>query len=420
MRPGVALPAAALVAASSCVVIAALAGCGSSRSQSADAGPVSTGNGYEAFPPDFPSIVSSGGSVLTAPRIVTVTWDTDDAGATLQAFDEALGGSAYWKTVTSEYGVGAAHNVNVVEHTAPPATWDDTAIDAWVKSQAQSSSSGWPSPDGQTAYIVYLPASVQITSSGMPACGSYAGYHTDLQASPEIVYALVPEGCYAGSGYSLLDNATSSGAHELVECAVDPFTNQNPAYIGFDGDHLAWELWMQWQDEVADACEFTNYTYYKETGALPYEVARIWSNASAQAGRDPCVPRLSGAYFDVAPQGLEDLSVQAVGYDGVTVQPFSSKGWRIGVGQSRTVKVGFFSDAPKGTWAVQVTEGDCCSTPAGLLDIQPTTLNGKNGTVGEVTITVKKAPPQGTSIPIAFTSSDNMIEHVRPALVGVY
>jgi hypothetical protein len=397
----------------------ALAACGSSGGGDAGA-PLDPGDGYEAFPPDFPTIQSQGGPVLTKPRVVTVTWASDSQAPTLQAFDEAIGASSYWTSVTGEYGVGPIENVNVAVTTAPPAQWDDTQIDAWVKQQAQSGSSGWPAPDGETVYVVYLPASVQLTSMGQAACQAYSGYHTDLGTNPDIAYALVPEGCYQGTGYTLIDNATSSAAHEIVESAVDPFSNQSPAWIGFDQDHLAWELWMEWQDEVADACEFSNYAYFTETGNLPYLVARVWSNASAKAGHDPCVPLVSGAYFDVAPQGLEDVAVQAVGADGMTVQPFTSKGWRISPGSSRAVKVGFFSDAPKGAWSVTVAEGDCCTQPAGLLDISPKTLTGKNGDVGEVTITVKKAPATGTAIPLSFTSGDGTLQHVRPALVGAF
>jgi hypothetical protein len=394
--------------------------CGSSGGGPADGETLSPGDGYEAFPPDFPTIENQGGPVLGHPRLVTVTWASDPQAPTLEAFDQALGASSYWKTVMGEYAIGPIQNVAVTIAAAPPAQWADTDIDAWVKQQAQSSTSGWPAPDGETAYIVYLPATVQLTSMGQAACQAYAGYHTDLGTNPDIAYALVPEACYQGTGYSLVDNATSSAAHEIVESATDPFSNQSPAWLGFDKDHLAWELWTEWQDEIADACEFSNYTYFKEGSDLPYLVARIWSNASAQAGHDPCLPLVAGAYFDVAPQGLQDVGVQAVAADGMTVQGFTSKGWRISPGQSATVSVGFFSDAPRSAWSVAVAEGDCCTTPAGLLDISPTMLSGKNGDVGQVTITVKKAPAVGSAISLSFTSGDGMLQHVRPVLVGAY
>jgi hypothetical protein len=61
---------------------------------------------------------------------------------------------------------------------------------------------------------------------------------------------------YQAAGMSVVDDATASGAHEIVESATDPATNSNPAVVGFDPGHLAWELWTEWQDEIADACEF--------------------------------------------------------------------------------------------------------------------------------------------------------------------
>jgi hypothetical protein len=396
--------------------------CGAAATTSSDGGVGSSsgGDGYEAFPPDLPSIVDNGGPKLTSPKLVTVTWASDTSAAVMQDFDEKIGASAYWRETTSEYGIGPAHNQNVVLSSAPPATWEDAQIDTWVQTQAQSASSGWPAPDTQTVYVVYLPASVQLTSMGQNACLSYAGYHTDLGTNPDIAYALIPEGCYEGTGYSLVDNATSSAAHEIVESATDPFSNESPAIIGFDSDHLAWEVWTEWQDEVADACEYSNEAYYREGSDLPYLVQRIWSNKSAQEGHDPCGPKAVGPYFDVAPQGLGAVSVQAVGPDGMTVSPYTSKGWRIGVGQTAVVKVGFLSDAATGSWSVTVAEGDCCTKPSGLLSISPTTLTGKNGDSADVSITVSGAPATGTAISLSFLSSSGNVSHIRPALVAVY
>ena len=401
---------------------AALCGCGTGTAAAvgADAAVQSAGDGYEAFPPDFPSIVAGAGPRLTSPKLVTITWASDVAGATMQDFDERLGASAYWKATTSEYGIGEASSQSVVIQSAPPAAWDDTQVDKWVQAQAQSSSSGWPPPDGQTVYVVYLPASVELASMGQDACLSYAGYHTDLGTSPDIAYALIPEACYRGTPYSLIDNATSSAAHEIVEAVTDPFSNLSPAYLGFDPDHLAWELWTEWQDEVADACEFSSSAYYREGADLPYLVQRIWSNESAYAGHDPCVPRLAVPYFDVAPQALESLSIDALSADGKTVSPFTSKGFRIAPGQTATVKVGFFSDAPSGAWSVTLAEGDCCTKAAGLLTLSPTTLTGRNGDVGAVSVTVNKAPAVGNAIAMSLTSSNSSAAHVRPVLIGAY
>ncbi len=407
----------AFVVASVAAPATSVIGCGSSPSDP----PPSAGDGYEAVPPDFPAIVDNGGPKLTAPKLVTITWAGDPSAATLQDFDAKLGASAYWKATTAEYGIGPATSTNLVVASAPPSTWDDTEVDAWVKTQAQSRSSGWPPPDGQTLYVVYLPASVTLTSMGKDACRQYSGYHTDLHTDPDIAYALIPEGCYRGSGYSLLDNATSSAAHEIVEAAADPFTNASPGVIGFDRAHLAWEIWTQWQDEIADACEYGHDAYYREGADLPYLVARIWSNASAQAGHDPCGPRTPAPYFDVAPLGLADVAVLVVGPDGRSVAPFRGEAWHLAVGQSLAVKVAFFSDVPSDPWQVRITEGGCCGPPEGVLAIEPSTLSGKNGDVAVVTLTAKGAPAprSGNAVPLTFSSASTSAVHVRPALVVI-
>ena len=385
-------------------------GCGSKSAGPSDA-PDAAG---------LPQVVDQGGPKLNVPRIVTVTWADDDAGAVMRDFDHKIGASKYWKETTAEYGIGPAVSDDVILQTAPPAAWDDTQIDPWVQTNATSSSSGWPQPDGETMYVVYLPASVKLTTMGQDACQAYGGYHTDLGGNPDVSYALIPESCWVGTGFSLIDNATSSAAHEIVEAATDPFPNESPAMLGYDGNHVAWELWTQWQDELADACEFRSDTYYREGADLPYMVARIWSNAAAAAEMDPCAPVIGLPYFDVEPQGLQDLSVQAVGSDGKTVAGFSPKGWHISPGQTQTVSVVLEGVSPTTTWGVVATEGDCCTNPAGLLTITPSQFTGHSGDVMQVSITVHAAPKIGTAIMMTFASQDNGTTHLRPAVIGAY
>jgi hypothetical protein len=56
----------------------------------------------------------------------------------------------------------------------------------------------------------------------------------------------------------------------------------------------------------------------------------------------------------------------------------------------------------------------------GLLAFSPATITGKSGDVVELSITVKKAPPTGNAIPMAFYSTIGTVTHVRPVMVGVY
>jgi hypothetical protein len=430
----------------------AVAGCGSSSgnpadAESQDAGGSSSGSdsgsssgataGYPAFTPEMPVLQNANGATLTAPRIVTVTWPSDTNQASLQDFDDRIGASAYWKTALTEYGIGPASSGpsnHVVVQTPPPATWAASDIDAWAQQQAGSpSTSGWPAPDAQTVYMVFVPSTINVTdvdpstNKTVDACILEEGYHTTLTAGTNpsgVAYALALEHCPIEYGTDVLGDATETAAHELAEAATDPFADAlgNPSgWIGFDADHLAWELWNQWQDEVADACQYFDEAYYKEGADLPYMVQRLWSNASAKAGHDPCVPAPAGPYSNVTPLGLDSLSVTAVDAAG-TASKFSTKGWHIAPGQTAKVQVGFYSDGPTSAWSVQAVEGDCCTQGwTRALTVSPSTFTGQNGDTVELTITADNAPAQGTAALLTFWSdAGNKQNHYMPVVVGVY
>jgi hypothetical protein len=373
----------------------------------------------------MPQIVDHKGSRLNAAKIVTVTFAGDPNTATIQALDDAIGASKYWATTTSEYGIGPASSSaadHVVVQTAPPSPWADTDIDNWVAMQAGSpSTSHWPAPDAQTVYALFVPASVQVTSSGQDACQSYDGYHTQIQAGtdPNVAYALILEKCVV-PGTSMIDNVTETAAHELVESATDPEVDSAPGLTGFDPDHLAWELWNQWSDEVADACQNDDDANYREGADLPYAVQRTWSNASAKIGHDPCVPLPSGPFFDVTPLGYDDVTVSAPDFMG-TLQTFKTKAWHVPPGTTRTVQVGLYSDAPTGDWTITAVEGDGFTAPAqSVLALSLSKSTGNNGDTVDLTVRVKSAPPSGTAVLATIISARGNLHRYMPVLVGAY
>jgi len=384
---------------------------------------------YPAFPPAVGQIVNNKGGVLAKPKIVTVTWAGDENAAALQTFDDTLVASSYWATTTSEYGVGPATSGaanHVVVPTPPTSPWDVADIDTWIQQTATSAPAGWPANDSETLYVLFIPTTVQVTDSGQNACDFYGGYHTqtyDNNGLNPVIYALIPEGCYSLSGMPLMQTATESASHELVEGVTDP-----SGYAGWDAfppNNLAWSLWNDDQTEVADACESYTDGYYLGTGDLPYWLSRTWSNASAKAGHDPCVPAPSGPYNNVTPLGLETMNVNALIYnpDGSTsVGPFTTKGWRIAPGATATVQVGFYSDAPMDAWTVNALEGDCCTYPwTEVLTVKPASFSGKNGDTVSLSITVKNAPAQGTAALLTFNSAKGRdTTHLMPVVIGTY
>ena len=388
-------------------------------------------NGIAFAPPAMGEVADNGGATLAMPEIVTVRWASDAHGATWEDFDDRIGPSAYWKKAVSEYGVGpgvGGATRHVVVQTAAPATWVDTDYETWLVQQlSDPQTSGWPAPTAQSVYVVYLPAGTTMTSQGQDACQSFLGAHeeTTTNAGLNVPTAIVLTGC---SG-TTIDDVTATAAHELAEAATDPLPDVKPAYIGYDAEHLAWELFQQvgdapGSDELGDDCEIYPYAYYREGADLPYVVQRIWSNASAKAGHDPCVPVPSAAYFNTTPLDLEDVSVTAPDYTGA-LQSTKTKGWHVAPGQTRTVKVGFYSDAPAPAWTLAAVEGSgvpMASSPTSVLDLKLATTRGANGDTADLTITVKQAPPgaNGTAVLMTLVSGSGNGAHYMPVVVGAY
>jgi hypothetical protein len=382
--------------------------CGSSSPD-----PIADGGTYPAFAPDLPRIVDQGGGILGTPRIVTVTWDADPNASTFETFGDEIGASNFWKATTSEYGVGpatsgAANHVRIA--TAPQATMTDTALDSFIASHAGN---GWPAPDAETVYVVYLPPSLELTSSGTDACAGEDGYHdeTFTATNDPIVYAVIDERCASLQSADVLAFATETASHELVEAVTDPFTQSTYAWTGFDPDHYAWEVWTQKQDEVADACEYADDAYYLEQAPFAFSLQRAWSNASAAAGHDPCVPAPSTPNFDAV--ALEQQPIMLT----VSTKPIATRGYGVLAGQTATVKIGLYSDAPTAPWSVSVVEGDAFTTPsAPHLDITQSAASGNNGDTIDVTITTKTTKASGVLVTIV--STQNGVSHYAPFLVA--
>ena len=223
---------------------------------------------YPAFTPFMPQVQYGGGPVLSNAEIVMITWYGDENASTFEAFGDDLGTSDYWAQTTSEYHVGPAHSgpenhVRLPQSEAPIANWSDTAIEAWVTTHVQSYGTyGWPAPTSNSVYVLYLPPNEDIQFSGSDACQSgIGGYHGNVIVnSKDVAYAVVLQ-CQDNSGAQ----TTAEASHELIEAATDPHPSDITAWVGFDQDHLAWDVFQSFQDEVADACEFYFDAFYEQT-----------------------------------------------------------------------------------------------------------------------------------------------------------
>jgi hypothetical protein len=358
--------------------------------------------GYPAFLPNTPVVVDQGGPTLKKPRIVTVTWDGEVNRDVYEKFGDEIGATSYWRDNTSEYGVGPAFSgpQNHVHIATPITTISDQGIDDLVRASVTNAASGWPAPDQQTIYNIYLPPNA-LTFGGQDACQfGVGGYHTDSPidlsdggSTAEFLYA-VNINCPAKWDVHTI---TLIASHELVESVTDPFPNVTPAYVGFDPDHLAFDIMNQFQDEVGDACEFFRSSEYVGSGSFPFGLQRNWSNKSAKAGHAPCVPRTKLPYFNVTTfaASMDKINVDFTSI-GDTVHP--TAGYLATAGKARTFEIGFYSDAPTGgDWTVwtkvpaslPLTDQNGNPIPNGQVAAAGTIDNpsGHNGHRANVTIT---------------------------------
>ena len=357
-------------------------------------------SGYPAFLPNTPLVVDNGGPTLRAPRIVTVTWDGDVNRDIYEKFGDQIGATTYWRDNTSEYGVGPAVSgaANHVHIATPLTTISDEEIDSLVRANVTNAASGWPAPDQQTIYNIYLPPN-SLTFGGQDACQfGVGGYHTDSPldlsdggSTAEFMYA-VNINCPLKWD---VHTVTLIASHELVETVTDPFPSVNPGYVGFDADHLAFDIMNEFQDETGDACEFFRSSEYVGGASFPFGLQRNWSNKSAKAGHSPCVPRTKLPYFNVTTfaASMDKIDVDFTSL-GDTVH--ATAGFIAPVGQARSFPIGFYSDAPTGAdWTVWIkvpaalplTDQNNAKIPNGQAAATIDNPAGHNGHRANVTIT---------------------------------
>ena len=392
------------------VWIALVAACGSNSAKTtpdaapdaaaaADAAPF-----MEAAHGSVPQVVSAGGAVLATPKVVPIFFTGDSAMQTnMEPFLQALVGSSYWTATTSEYGVGALQiEPTIVSSDTPPTS--DAALQTWLQGQLDGTHAGW-TYDPQTIYAVYLPDGVSLSTPFGNSCQAFGGYHEEtMGAAGKIVYALLPR-CD-----SSIDTLTVVTSHELVEAVTDPHPDTDGAYQLLDQDHLVWEYAPG--GELGDMCEYVGMASQRLVGT--FAVQRTWSNASAAAGHDPCVPALSAPYQSAAPMLTEDDPLPDPGAGsgsggGSNTMPLTTKGVAIPVGMSKTIDIALYSDAPGADWHLKAFD-------AAMLYGQPQELTfswdkttGNNGDILHLTITHTASPNGGSEFLISSRPGDGSV-----------
>lgn len=266
---------------------------------------------------------------------------------------------------------------SIVTTDAPPAT--DDLLPAWVDAHV-------PTPDPQAIYAVFLGDGVVLGGQGGNSCEAYGAFHDE---SPHgVVYALMPR-CEPSTQFdhaqTKLDELTISTSHELIEAVTDPRVETTPAFGDVDDNDAVWSIVPGAQ--TGDFCEYIDSAYIKGVG--DFMVQRTWSNMSAKAGHDPCVPAPTTPYFAAAPVFTESVSID--GSSG----PRMTKAMALPLNMSKTIEIDLFSDQPTEPYSVDVEDAAAMNGgPAELAFAWDTPL-GANGDKLHVTIKRLKAPAQG-------------------------
>ena len=358
-----------------------------------DAGTVDNGAPSSVYPAPHSAprqLVKLAGPVLPHPTIIPVFFGDDADRAATETLLAALPGSAYWKQL-AEYGVNdITIGASVVIAPTAPTTFSLDGIDTKVSALWTRADSPAPVPDGTQIYAVFFPAQTQLVQAdGSPFCNAGGAYHDSK--GTQFAYAITP---HCGATF---DDYALSATHELIEAATDPYPLVSPAWAGADPSHIAD------RGEVGDLCDYGGRL--GGGGGIPMfgtTVERVFSNARALAGHDPCVPDLGVPYFGAAPVVKDDLSV-----DDFILGTVPAKGALVKVGETKTVTLELFSDRKVPAFGVFVQTVDP-GTQGASTSIRAT-LDRKTGENGEklhLTITRTAASDRGDVVRLVSTSQD--------------
>ncbi len=379
-------------------------------SSAVDAGPdVDHGAPSDVYPaphPAPPTIGSAGGAVLATPKIVPIFFSTDTQAAQILASTKELPGSAYWN-VASEYGVGPVTVGEAITVTdPPPANVAAEDIPTWIVSMLDGTHAAWGTPDPNAIYTVFYPSGTQMDG----ACTEYGGYHSDILAgSVEIAYAVLPR-CPGGVG-----TAFFAATHEWLEAATDPHPMADRAFFKPDAAHLAWLTFPG--SELGDMCDLDT-SAEANAPEISRPVQSLWSNASAAAGHDPCVPASSAPYFNAAPVLPDQVGIH-FDYDFGFGYHATTQGLKLRVGESRTIEVDLFSDQKtSGPWSVEARDGTFAPGAEPVLDFSFDRDSGQNGEKLNLTVQALRRPVGGNA-PFLLVSSLDRTQHAWVGYVEV-
>jgi hypothetical protein len=378
----------------------------------ADAGSMAWADAGIPLPPQV--LFGTNGVILASPEVVPIFFTNDDSttpGETM-SFLNALAVSSYWPATTEEYGVGSL-TIHAAVTDGAASSMGGGQIVGWLENEI--SAQRIPAPGSGTIYVLHFPTGIDVGQGGGASCLNFAGYHADdmLSDGTPLAYAVLPRCSSADTGLpNDFEVLATSEVHEIVECATDPFPDFNPAWYQVDNGHLYWDI-VFGGSEIADMCE-NDPEAYVQAPDIGHYVQRIWSNAQALGGHDPCRPGLQGeVYFNTVPELPDAIVVDDNGTTG------TSFGINIPLNQSKTITVDFFADGDtSGPWNVQAQDVNVWNGGTPTMHFSPDSFTGQNGDRVQLTITPTTRGQGGQDYFVLTSTNGNMEQHLWFGLVG--
>jgi len=354
--------------------------------------------------PPMPQVASSGGPVIAKPSFVPVSFANDSLQGDIDAFVGAMAKTTYFEDVIGEYGVAKptiAKPIHIAETV--PANILDADIQGFIRSKVMDQT--LPAPDANTLYVLFYPPGTTIELDGRKSCATFHGYHGEVAVGQQsAAYAVIarcsgiPEAPVMGIQY-----VSAVASHEIVEALTDPLVYTNPAFAMPDRDHIGFAFLGL--AELADMCALDGDAFYTPSD-FPYTMQRIWSNALALQGHDPCVPNVKKTTYIMAVPELEDTIGSVYG---------KTKGVKIPVGQEKTIAVDLFSDGPIDSWDVRAIEPSSMNS---TLDLALDRTSGTNGDKLMLTIKTKGKNATYGASPFVIASRKDSQQNLWVGLVG--
>jgi hypothetical protein len=332
--------------------------------------------------PDVRQLTKLSGPVMTKPVVVPIFWGDDPDRERTEQLLASLPGSSYWQLL-QEYGVG---DISI----APSVTVAATSPASYSLNDVESTISAFTAAnDGTQIYALMLPKTTTVTNTdGSPFCNAGLGYHmTGTQGGSEFIYAV---NAHCGGTF---DGFAVTVTHELMEAATDPYPLTNPAWAGTDAGHIGF------RGEIGDLCDFGGSLTGMGAPLFGTRVERVFSNAKAAKGGDPCAPDVNLPYFVASPVPSDDVTVSDF-----ILGPTPGRGVRVPVGKSKTIPLVLHADRTVPAWTVGAT-----TITAGTFqpsDAIKATVDKTHGAAGDVlTLTIERIASSGDTGDVVLVTS---------------